>query len=239
MPYKIKLDSFEGPLDLLLFLIKKNEIDIYDIPISKITKQYLQYLEIIQLFDLEGASDFILMAATLMRIKAHMLLPKPEVTEDEEDIEDPRQELVHRLLEYKRFKDVAENLAEHEEQARKVYSRGSFKFEENGYEPEEDIANQASLFDLISAFQVLLKKRKKVTIHRVQEITVTLQERIDYILEKITGEPIKFSELFLEKDTKTVWIVTFIAILELVKRRVIAARQEKPFDEIYIERLDG
>ena len=113
MPYKVKLESFEGPLDLLLFLIKKNELDIYDIPISEITRQYLDYIEIIKLLDIEAAGDFILMAATLMRIKAQTLLPKPEMDEMDE-IEDPRQELVYRLLEYKRFKDVASDLAEKE-----------------------------------------------------------------------------------------------------------------------------
>ena len=129
MPYKVKLESFEGPLDLLLYLIKKNEVDIYDIPISKITRQYLEYIEIIQLLDLEAASDFILMAATLMRIKAQMLLPKPSIEEEVQDVEDPRQELVYRLLEYKRFKDVAAELGEKEEIARKQFPRGGFKFE--------------------------------------------------------------------------------------------------------------
>jgi len=127
MTYKVKLDTFEGPLDLLLFLIKKNEVDIYDIPVSKITQQFLEYLDIIKLLDIEFASDFILLASTLLRIKAQMLLPKPSIEEDEEVVEDPRQELVYRLLEYKRFKDVAENLSEKEEFARTLYTLGSFK----------------------------------------------------------------------------------------------------------------
>src|SRR5512136_2432208 len=136
MAYKVKLESFEGPLDLLLFLIKKNEVDIYNIPVATITQQYLEYLEIIQLLDLESASDFIFMAATLMRIKAQMLLPKPSIDEEDEAVEDPRRELVYRLLEYKRFKDAAMGLAEKEDQARQLYPRGTFAIERAGLEEE-------------------------------------------------------------------------------------------------------
>jgi segregation and condensation protein A len=239
MPYKVKLETFEGPLDLLLFLIKKNEVDVYDIPIAEITKQYLDYLEIIQLFDLEGASDFILMAATLMRIKAQMLLPKSIFADEEEEIEDPRQELVHRLLEYKRFKDVAIDLREKEGSAQQLYSRGSFKFEEDGFEGLMQ-GSDVTLFDLVAAFRELLVQSKKVSVHRVRELNVTLEERIEFVQQTIAKRAqLKFRELFHPEDDKIVWVVTFIAILELIKRHIITVAQKKPFEELLLIKLNG
>jgi segregation and condensation protein A len=240
MPYKVKLESFEGPLDLLLFLIKKNEVDIYNIPIAIITQQYLEYLEIIQLFDLESASDFILMAATLMRIKAQMLLPKPSIDEDEEDSDDPRRELVYRLLEYKRFKEAAMNLGEKEDQARQLYPRGTFSMERAGLEEEMMITSEVTLFDLIAAFKKLVEQSKKITVHRVRVINVTLEERIEFI-RKILSErqEIAFTAIFKPEDDKIVWIVTFIAILEMIRQHAVRAVQAKPFDEIMLQRLNG
>jgi segregation and condensation protein A len=240
MPYKVKLESFEGPLDLLLFLIKKNEVDIYNIPIAIITQQYLEYLEIIQLFDLESASDFILMAATLMRIKAQMLLPKPSIDEDEEDSDDPRRELVYRLLEYKRFKEAAMNLGEKEDQARQLYPRGTFSMERAGLEEEMMITSEVTLFDLVAAFKKLVEQSKKITVHRVRVISVTLEERIEFI-RKILSErqEIAFTAIFKPEDDKIVWIVTFIAILEMIRQHAVRAVQAKPFDEIMLQRLNG
>jgi segregation and condensation protein A len=237
MSYKIKLEAFEGPLDLLLFLIRKNEVDIYDIPIALITQQYLEYLEIIQSLDLEAASDFILIAATLMRIKSQLLLPKPDVEKDEEDIVDPRQELIERLLEYKRYKDVAVDLAEKEKLALQQYPRGSFKIEDNGFDEEFLNRSEVTLFDLVAAFKKLLDQKKNVPIHRVQEINVTLEERIAYIEEKLLGaNKLKFSELFQKSDTKIVLIVTFIALLELIKQGIVQVTQSQPFDELILAR---
>jgi segregation and condensation protein A len=238
MPYKIKLEAFEGPLDLLLFLIKKEEIDVYDIPIAKITEQFLAYVEIIQLLDLEAASDFILMAATLMRIKAQLLLPRMTEGEEEEEFGDPRQELVQRLLEYKRFKEVAEDLAVKEDVAAKLYPRGSFKFEE-GWDEEMLTSSEVSLFDLVAAFRSMVDRAPKITVHQVQLITVTLEERISYV-ERVVYERIevRFHELFLDGEDKIVWIVTFIAILELIRSRTITARQDEPFAEIYLTKAD-
>ncbi len=240
MPYKVKLDTFEGPLDLLLYLIKKEEIDVYDIPIAHVTKQYQEYLEIIQLLDLEAASDFILMAATLMRIKSRMLLPKPEFEEDEEEYADPREELVHRLLEYKRFKDVAEEFKSIEEQERLQYARGRYKFVDDGIDYSSDSSDQASIFDLIAAFRRLLVERKQTPVHRVEEISVTLDDRIHFIREQLDQtKKIRFDKLFKKEDTKIVWVVTFIAILELMKQKWLRTEQENPFDVIYLMRRNG
>ncbi len=240
MSYKVKLESFEGPLDLLLFLIKKEEVDIYNIPIAKITQQYLEYLEIIQLFDLEAASDFILMAATLMRIKAQMLLPKPDFGEEQQDILDPRQELVQRLLEYKRFKDVAEDLGGKEEVSAKHYGRGSFKFEEEGLGEDFQPGSEVGLFDLVAAFKVIMDQSKKITVHRVLEMNVTLEECIDNVRRALSEKPeLSFRELFTSDADKIVLIVTFIAVLELIKTGEVYACQEAPFAEIMLRRIDG
>ena len=235
MSYKVKLESFEGPLDLLLFLIKKNEVDIYDIPLSEITQQYLEYIEIIQLLDIEAASDFILMAATLMRIKAQMLLPKPEV-EEIEDIEDPRQELVYRLLEYKRFKDVALDLAEKEKEARLSFPRGAYKFEHQQLEPDLADISDVTLFDLVAAFRTILGAKRDVPIHRIKEINVSLEEQIKRVLDTVRDKrEVEFTSLFTKGDDKLVLIVTFIAILELVKQKRLRASQSTIFGRIMIE----
>jgi segregation and condensation protein A len=240
MSYKVKLESFEGPLDLLLFLIKKEEVDIYDIPIAKVTQQYLEYLEIIQLFDLEAASDFILMAATLMRIKAQMLLPKPNLGEEQQDIMDPRQELVQRLLEYKRFKDVAEDLGDKEESSLKQYRRGSFKIEEDGFGEEFQPGAEVGIFDLVAAFKLIMDQTKKVTVHRVVEISIKIEECMANILNALDAKPeITFRELFAPDTEKIVWVVTFIAILELIKRHDVRAVQDEPFADIMIRRING
>ena len=239
MPYSVKLEAFEGPLDLLLFLIKKSEVDIYNIPISKITQQYLDYIEIIKLLDLEAASDFILMAATLMRIKAQMLLPKPSI-EEVEDIDDPRQELVYRLLEYKRFKDVAIDLGEKEEDSRKQFPRGSFKLEKSGYDDDYVQAGDVNLFDLVSAFKNIVEKSIKVSFHRVEMLNVSLEDRIEFLHQKLDQKKeVKFADLFSAKEDKMVWIVTFLAILELIKQQFIKAIQENPYSDIIIKRLNG
>ncbi len=238
MPYKVKLEAFEGPLDLLLFLIKKSEVDIYDIPVAEITQQYLEYIEIIQLLDIEAASDFILMAATLMRIKAQMLLPKPEVEEIEE-IDDPRQELVYRLLEYKRFKDVAFDLAEKEKSEKLTFPRGAYKFEHKVAEADLEISD-VTLFDLVAAFRKVVGTKPEIPVHRIQEINVSLEEQIRLVLDRVRDKKkIEFSELFNKDDDKLVLIVTFIAILELVKQNHVQAIQSENFGTIMIEYLNG
>lgn len=238
MTYKIKLEAFEGPLDLLLFLIKKEEVDIYNIPIAKITQQFLEYLEIIELLDLEIASDFILMAATLMRIKAQMLLPKPSIAIEQEDIEDPRQELVQRLLEYQRFKEVAVDLGQKEDVASKHYHRGSFKIEEEFFAEDYQQGVEVSLFDMVAAFKKLIDQSKKITIHQVEVINITLEECMEKVQRTLAEKKqVKFSELFMPGEDKLVWIITFIAILELIKLQIIRAVQDKPFEEINIRKM--
>lgn len=242
MPYRVKLTNFEGPLDLLLFLIKKNEVDIYDIPIAEITKQYLEYVAIIQMLDLEGAGDFILVAATLIRIKAQMLLPKPP-EEIEEEEEDPRQELVRRLLEYQRYKEVAGQLGELEVSERHLFARGHFdlNFDEHDFSDwtESAIAsgNNVSLFDLMAVFKQVLMRMPKDIQHKVERIPISVEEQIEYISQELQiSQQLLFIALLQRMPSKIFIIVTFIALLEMIKRGMVVATQSGPFGEIWISK---
>ncbi len=239
MPYRVQLDKFDGPLDLLLFLIKKNEIDLFDIPIANLTQQYLDYIEVLRMLDLEGASDYILMAATLIRIKAKMLLPKPPIELDEDEDEDPRDELVRKLMEYQRFKEVAGKLSEREEERRLVYSRTWFNFdlgEESDVVWEPEIS--FTLFDLVGAFKSFLQRAPKVTEHQVQTFPVTAEEQSEFILKKLEerdGE-ILFYELLEGLENRVIMIVTFLALLELIKNLAVEVTQSSTFGEIWLRK---
>lgn len=232
MAYTVKLHTFEGPLDLLLFLIRKNEVDIYDIPITEITIQYLEYLDLMQSLDLEIASDFILMAATLMRIKAQMLLPQPEL---EEELEDPRKEIVDRLLEYQKYKEIAQGLAELEDHQRDFYPRSSFHLEGNGFEEEVVRCSEVSLFDLIATFKQVMDRARQQSYHNIREVEISVDEQIAYVSEQLTiKEEALFIDLISEFKSRVVIIATFLAILELIRRGTIVVRQTSPFGEIWI-----
>lgn len=238
--YKIKLPVFEGPFDLLLYLIRKHEIDIYDIPIAQITRQYLEYLELIQLLDLEIAGEFIEMVATLMLIKARMLLPRPEDLSDEE-LEDPRRELVLQLLEYKRYKEAAENLQEFQEDQRKLFPRQTELLRKTFDRPEEeeDFEIDATLFDLLTAFKRALDNMPKITVHQVKVIKITIEDQVKFLISQFALRPgkgkkkhILFSDLYKYLKNKITLIVTFMAILDLIRLRLLNAKQGSAFEEI-------
>jgi len=233
MQYKVKLEIFEGPLDLLLYLIKKEEIDIYDIPIAKITDQYLEYLEMMKLLDLDIAGEFIVMAATLIHIKSKMLLPPEEVPQEELEEEDPRSELVKRLLEYKKFKEVADELAKKEAMASQLYTR---KIEEKRLlETEDSPFFEASIFDLLTAFSKILKEIPKETFYRLVKDEFTVGGKIHDIFHMLVNKPkIYFSKLFSQARSKVEIIVTFLAVLELIRLKEILIIQEESFGEIEI-----
>jgi segregation and condensation protein A len=229
--YSVKLDVFEGPLDLLLFLIKRDEIDIYDIPIAHITRQYLEYIDLMKVLNLEVAGEFIVMAATLIRIKAKMLLPR---TVDEEEEEDPREELVQALLEYRKFKEAACVLKEKEEEQSRWFPRADPDL--SGL-PKEEILVEASLYDLMSAFKKILDSQPKETFHTINYSRVTIEERIEYVLSCLAQKDgVVFTELFLDTPIKLVMVVTFMAILELIRLQKIYIRQTKHFSEIWVFR---
>ena len=239
MTYRIKLDAFEGPFDLLLFLIRKHEVDIYDIPIHDITRQFQEYIELLKMLDLEVAGEFIEMVAILMNIKARMLLPRPLGMSDDE-YEDPRTELVERLIEYQRFKEVAEDMHEIEAKQRKIFGRKYFqKIESPNEDTDETYLSDVTLFDLLLAFKKALDNMPKVTYHEVKTIDVTIEHQTEYILHKISGQTmILFSELINEIKEKIVIVVTFLALLEMIRTKKIVVRQSSAFEDIRIKKAD-
>jgi segregation and condensation protein A len=236
--YKIKLDQFEGPLDLLLFFIKRDELNIYDIPISRITTEFLEYVNLIKMLDLEVAGDFILMASTLMHIKVRMLLPK-EFDEKGEEI-DPRAELIKALLEYKRYKEVTEDLSYYESNQRKMSFRGNFSADEKVAVPEYDILlKNVTVYDLAKAFKHVLDNFKEEPVHEVKRLNISIEEQIAFILSKIeSAENINFLNLVNEIKEKIRIIVTFIAILELVKMNKIKIKESPNFNDFTILKGD-
>jgi segregation and condensation protein A len=236
MTYKIKLDIFEGPFDLLLFLIKKDEIDIYDIPIHDITAQFLEYIELMKILDLEIAGEFIETVAILMRIKARMLLPKPAHISDEE-YEDPRTELVEKLIAYKQYKEVAAEMHRIEDERIKKYSRNSLliPFADTSVSNETYLEN-VSLFHLLLAFKHALDAMPKITYHEVRRIEVTVEQQQQYIIDKIREKTmLTFQTLMAEIKERIMIIVTFIALLEMIKNRQIEVRQSEVFGDIRIK----
>ncbi|HGY54988.1 MAG TPA: hypothetical protein ENK44_04760 [Caldithrix abyssi] len=240
MRYRVKLDIFEGPFDLLLFLIRKNEVDIYDIPIAKITDQFLEYIEAMKILDLDVAGDFIEMVAILMHIKARLLLPKP-VGAEADEAEDPRTELVERLIEYKRFKEASYELNELEEERRKLFPRKYFDFIPKQEDiSDEEYLDKVTLFDLILAFRKAIENMPKVTHHEVKKIDVTVEQQSEYILNLLQEKKmILFQDLMRRLKEKIVIIVTFIALLDLIKNGLVDARQSDMFEDIRIKRREG
>ena len=233
MSYKIKLDIFEGPLDLLLYLIKEEELNIYDIPITRITGQYLEYLNMMEMLDLGIAGEFLVMASTLMHIKSKMLLP-PDPENAQAPEEDPRAELIRRLLEYKAFKEAAENLRGFEEKQSGIYPRF-------GVQPEMDETEfslgDVSIFQLMTSFSNVLKNLTKINFHEVEKDEFTVADKVHEIFHRLVKEPvIRFSSLFQSAKNKFEAITTFLAILELIRLREVTVRQEGHFGEIEIER---
>jgi len=233
MSYKVKIEIFEGPLDLLLYLVKKDHLNIYDIPIAQITEQYIKYLELMRLLNLDIAGEFLVMAATLTQIKSKMLLPAQE--EPQEPQEDPRAELVKRLLEYEKFKEIAQDLRQRELGQQQVFRRPASK--EKEIEGEKEVYFEASLFDLISAFSVALKDAPRELFYEVIKDEFTVAEKIHQILHLLLEkESALLSELFGKAKNKLEIIVTFLAILELIRLREIVARQKGLFQEIEVSR---
>ena len=231
MSYHVRLTQFEGPLDLLLHLIRRDKINIYDIPISHITKEYLSYIEIMQELSLEVAGEFFVMAATLMRIKAQMLLPKRP---DEEDEEDPREELVKNLLEYRKFKEAASHFAERESDRRKVFTRPAVRPPEG----EKDTSlMEVSIFDLVDAFKKVMEDLKNQISYRIEKETYTIEEKIDLIRDRIaSNSEILFTELFSGEIDRLEIIVTFLAILEMARIGELSARQMTSSGDVWLFR---
>jgi len=238
MAYKIKLEIFEGPLDLLLYLVKKDHLNIYDIPIAKVTEQYLEYINLIKLLDLNIAGEFLVMAATLMQIKSKMLLPAEESPAQEEEQEDPRAELVKRLLEYEKFKEIAADLRQRELDQKEVFKRPKADIDKEALKQgDKEVYFEASIFDLINAFSAALKDVPREVFYEVIKDEFTIEEKIHDILHLLLLEQsVRLSGLFARAKNKIEIIVIFLAILELVRMKEIIARQNEAFAEIEIAR---
>jgi segregation and condensation protein A len=227
----VKLVRFEGPLDLLLHLIKRDEIDIYDIPIAHITQQYLTYIELMRSLDLDVAGEFLVMAATLMRIKAKMLLPLPAVGEEEEE-GDPREELVQRLVEYRQFKEAAGTLKDREGERRMLFERGML--------PSEDDAGPlplapASLFDLLDALNRVMARVPEASVYAVQAETWSVEEKLSLIATAVAEQgSVSFTDLLMRCRARAEMVVTFVALLELVKLGEVSVVQGEAFGDILL-----
>jgi len=237
--YKIRLDHFEGPLDLLLFFIKRDELNIYDIPISKITKEFLEYVNYIRMLDLETAGEFILMASTLMHIKVRMLLPR-EIDEKGEEI-DPRADLVKALLEYKRYKEVSEELSFLESNQRKISFRGNFSADPIETPNEYGILlKNITVYDIARAFKKVIEGIKPEPVHQIRKINITIEEQINFIMSKIEEYTnLHFLTLVHGMKEKIRVVITFIAILELVKMQRIGIKESTNFNDFVIYKIDN
>ncbi len=238
MAISVKLQAFEGPLDLLLHLIEKAEVDIYDIPVAEITDQYLQYISMLELHDLEVSSEFLVMAATLLEIKSKMLLPKPKKEESGSDAIDPREELIQKLIEYKKYKEASLELKDKLGIYEKVFYKAP--------EPIEDYINDGgeitnvSLDMLYISFRNILLKsesKKRNSFREIYREVVTVDDKIRLINKLLTSKPsFYFDDLFMNYSNKYEIIVTFLAILELIKRRSLFIEQERNFERILVRR---
>lgn len=232
--YQVKLDKFEGPLDLLLYLIKKNELDIYDIPIAMITKQYLEYLKLMKDLNLEVVGDFLVMASTLIQIKSSMLLPSRTDDNTEEEGEDPRAELIRRLVEYSRYKEAALLLSERKLLGRDYFAR-SFPAEELPDDLKSEEPVELDLFVLLEAFRNILAKAPRESFHEVCAESISIAERINEILSLLQEKDLlEFTELFDNSLDRDYIVATFLAILELCKLKLIRVRQLEQYGAIWI-----
>jgi len=232
LPYQVKLQVFEGPLDLLLQLIKKNKVDIYDIPISKITEQYLEYLDVIKQCNLEVVGDYLALAAQLSLIKSRMLLPQMP---SEDEVEDPRAELVQLLLEYERYKNAAEELENRDILGKEVFIRGLSYFDEFGDAAQETEIVKTDLWSLVEAFkEVCLRRQFELTEDIVFTIeSFSIEEKTNELIEFFkTNRKYDFKNIFNKMVSKAEIIITFLTILELVKNEIIGIEHENPEDEI-------
>jgi segregation and condensation protein A len=232
--YAVRLDNFEGPLDLLLHLIKKHEMDIYDIPIAEITAQYLATLDAMQSLNLDVAGEFLVMAATLLQIKSRLLLPQPEEEAAEEEEEDPRAELVRRLLEYQKYKEAALSLDGRPQLGREVFARVAAM-------PEPDTAaadggfEAVGIYELVEALRAVLAEAPPEVFHEVDVERLSVTERVTAILSQLEGrQSLAFGDLFEERPARPQVVVTFLALLELVRLRLVKLMQNARFGPIWL-----
>lgn len=242
MAYEVKVEAFEGPLDLLLHLINRLEIDIYDIKMKEITSQYMEHVRAMQVLELNEASEYLVMAATLLSIKSKMLLPTTGYDFDEEDgyidEHDPRDELVNRLLEYKRYKEAAGDLKELETKQSHYFSKVPSILEKEENLPNQVLDQQYEVYDLLGAFQKLWKRKQLQAplLTRISRAEISIKDQMSQVIKKLQNRsgPVAFEELF-ESHEKAIIIATFLSVLELMKRQMITVNQTDNFTSLEIE----
>jgi segregation and condensation protein A len=239
--YKVKFEVFEGPLDLLLYLIKKEEVDIYEVNLTKLASQFVEYIETMRLLDLEIAGEFLVMASTLMYIKSRELLPVEQQVqvEGEEEGEDPRWELIRQLVEYKKFKDAAAQLQVLEHQQENIFPRqpGKLEFDSIQAPAKPDV----SIFDLLNAVNGVLQRfsERGEDSREIYEDKWTVSEKIEYVMRRITErDQVNFSELFAEATSRSEVVCTFLAVLELIRLKQLVCSQSEAFGEIQIGKVN-
>ncbi len=237
--YKVKFEVFEGPLDLLLYLIKKEEVDIYQVNLTRLAGQFIEYIETMRMLDLELAGEFLVMAATLMHIKSRELLPVDQQAQaqDEDAGEDPRWELIRQLVEYKKFKDAAAQLQVLEARQENVFPRTPARLE---FASETPSRSEASIFDLVSAVNAVLQRfGQRAEQREIFEDKWTVADRIQHLM-RVLGEQarMKFSELFAGAASRSEIVATFLALLELIRLKQVAAIQDEPFGEIVVYKTE-
>jgi len=237
--YKVQFEVFEGPLDLLLYLIKKEEVDIYEVNLTKLATQFIEYIDLMRAFDLEVAGEFLVMASTLMFIKSRELLPVEQqvVVEGEEEGEDPRWELIRQLVEYKKFKDAAAQLQTLEERQENVFPRLPAKVEFE--QPDAPAKPEAGIFDLLNAVNAVLKRfqQKETNTREIFEDKWSVSEKIEFVMSTIAARgTVRFAELFATAANRAEVVCTFLALLELIRLKQLACVQPEPFAEIEISR---
>ena len=236
--YPVRVNDFDGPLDLLIHLIKKNEVDIYDIPIVLVTEQYLEYLDLMREIDLDVAGDFLVMAATLIQIKSRMLVPRIETAAEETEEEDPGEALVRRLLEHQQFKAAAEMLHDRETLRSAQWTRPDARVEEISGAPFEREL-EVDLFSLLQAFQAVLARRRGLPQVPLPEEIVPIEVRMREVLGRLSpDEPARFEDLFDDASSRRDLITTFLALLELIRLNLIRVLQAGPFGAMQLFRRD-
>lgn len=241
--YQVKLDTFEGPLDLLLHLINKYEIDIYDIPVAQITEQYMDYIHAMKILELNIASEYLVMAATLISIKSKMLVPIQQVEEENDEyMEDPREELMERLIEYRKYKQAADTLKEREHSDCQLLTRNPAAFEDRGHRAAPPInQGEISIYDMLHALGALFERKKwnEPLDTKVQKAEIPIEQRMKDILHRIKdrNDGVLFDKLFTYPSRSHI-VVTFMALLELMKANEIYCRQQRQFDKIRIYAME-
>jgi segregation and condensation protein A len=232
--WQVRLPDFEGPLDLLLFLVSRQELNILDLPISVITEQYLQVIETIGIDNLEDAGDYLLMSATLIAIKARMMLPRPEV-ETEEEFEDPRRALAQRLLLYQKVKEAADDFARREEVMAQRSPMNMHALPLLNIPRLEELLERVSLYDLAKAYDEVRRRFEEQTVHQVSLFKITLEERMAWVLEQLQGKlHFSFLTMLRLESARLLWVISFLAVLELARRREITLEQSLPFSDLWV-----